>query len=169
MRDGALHQATFSSPERYLRRDSRAMAANSPWPCDLGIDLSRGFRALKTWFTLQVHGADRMGQSIYGTCELARYLAGRILVQPELELLAPATLNIVCFRYRGPVQDVDELNAAIVADVQHSGLAAPSITTVNGQLAIRCAIVNHRTRRNDIEILLKAVLDCCERLLSQRR
>lgn len=168
VRDGAAHLATFSSAEQYLRRDSRGMAANSPWPCDLGPDLSRGFRALKAWFTLQVHGADQLGRSIDGSCQLARYLAGRILVQPELELLAPVTLNIVCFRHRDSGPEVDQLNAAIVADVQQSGLAAPSATTVNGQLAIRCAIVNHRTRQADIETLLRAVLDSGARLLRQR-
>ncbi|HAT32218.1 MAG TPA: cytochrome D ubiquinol oxidase subunit I, partial [Janthinobacterium sp.] len=51
MRDGELHYRAFASPAAYLRRDTRGMAAGSPWPCDFGPDLSRGFRALKTWFT----------------------------------------------------------------------------------------------------------------------
>jgi aromatic-L-amino-acid/L-tryptophan decarboxylase len=156
VRDGARHQETFSSAEAYLSRDERGLAADSPWPCDLGPDLSRGFRALKTWFTLQVYGADKLGESIAGTCRLARYLADRVAAEPRLELLAPAALNIVCFRYRA--QEPDRVNRDIVIALQESGVSAPSTTVLDGRLAIRCAIVNHRTERRDIDALLEAVL-----------
>ena len=73
-----------------------------------------------------------------------------------MELLAPVSLNIVCFRYRG--DDAEGLNARIVADLHESGIAAPSTTTIGGRLAIRAAIVNHRTEPRDIDALLKAVL-----------
>ncbi|MEB0288833.1 pyridoxal-dependent decarboxylase, partial [Cryobacterium sp. 10S3] len=54
VRDGGIHQAAFAAPAAYLRREVRGLAGGSPWPCDFGPDLSRGFRALKTWFTIQV-------------------------------------------------------------------------------------------------------------------
>ncbi len=169
VRDGDAHLATFTSADAYLRRDERGMSAGSPWPCDLGPDLSRGFRALKVWFTLQVHGSEQLGRSIAATCALAQYLAQRIAALPELELLAPVALNIVCFRHRDHAGTVDELNAAVVADVQLSGIAAPSLTTVAGKLAIRVAIVNHRTVRADIDRLLAAVLaSAADRLLTGR-
>lgn len=157
VRDGGLHLDTFVARESYLRRDERGMAAGSPWQCDFGPDLSRSFRALKTWFTFQVYGAERIGQVINQTCVLARYLAERVAAEPALELLAPVALNIVCFRHRCD-GDVDAFNAALVADLQESGIAAPSATTVRGQLAIRAAIVNHRSGRGDIDALLDAVL-----------
>lgn len=157
VRDGGLHLDTFVARESYLRRDERGMAAGSPWPCDFGPDLSRSFRALKTWFTFQVYGAERIGQVINQTCELARYLAQRVAAEPALELLAPVALNIVCFRHRCD-GDVDAFNAVLVADLQESGIAAPSATTVRGQLAVRVAIVNHRSGRSDIDALLDAVL-----------
>ena len=65
------------------------MSAGSPWPCDLGPDLSRGFRALKTWATLKVYGMNAIGAVIQRSCELARYLERRILSSNELELMAP--------------------------------------------------------------------------------
>jgi aromatic-L-amino-acid decarboxylase len=157
VRDGDKHRAAFAAPAAYLRRETRGLAAGSQWPCDLGPDLSRGFRALKTWFTLKAYGADKLGAMIGRTCALARYLEGRILAEPHLELLAPAQLNIVCFRYRGA--DADTLNADIVADIHESGIAAPSTTTVRGDLAIRAAIVNHRTDTCDIDALIDAVID----------
>jgi len=156
VRDGPLHQATFASQAAYLRRETRGPAAGSPWPCDFGPDLSRGFRALKTWFTIQAFGARKLGAMISKTCKLAQYLRQRVEAEPVLELMAPVALNIVCFRYR--CERSDEVNRNIVIDLQESGIAVPSTTTWNGQLAIRAAIVNHRTDRSDIDALVEAVL-----------
>jgi glutamate/tyrosine decarboxylase-like PLP-dependent enzyme len=157
VRDGDRHRDTFCAPAAYLRRETRGLAAGSPWPCDLGPDLSRGFRALKTWFTLKTYGTERLGAMITRTCALAAYLETRILAEPRLELLAPVQLNIVCFRYRAA--DANKVNGDIVIDIQESGVAAPSTTVLGGQLAIRAAIVNHRTDTGDIDALISAVLD----------
>jgi glutamate/tyrosine decarboxylase-like PLP-dependent enzyme len=156
VRDGKLHYDTFASPAAYLRRETRGMAAGSPWPCDFGPDLSRGFRALKTWFTIKVYGAEKLGQMISNTCALAQYMKQRIEAKPELELLAPVSLNIVCFRYRSA--DADRVNGNIVVALQESGIAAPSTTTIQGNLAIRAAIVNHRTNASDIDALIDATI-----------
>ena len=175
VRDGDQHRAAFAAPAAYLRRESRGLAAGSPWPCDLGPDLSRGFRALKTWFTLKAFGTDKLGAMIARTCALATYLEARILAEPRLELLAPVNLNIVCFRYRAGdadrhagdadsrADDANRINGDIVIDIQESGIAAPSTTVLNGQLAIRAAIVNHRTDICDIDALVDAVLEFGDR------
>lgn len=154
VRDGERHRQAFAQPAAYLSREARGLAAGAVWPCDLGPDLSRGFRALKTWFTLKTFGTDRLGAVIARSCALARYLETRVLAEPRLELLAPVNLNIVCFRYRAG----DAVNREIVADVQESGIAAPSSTTLDGKFAIRAAIVNHRTAETDIDALVSAVL-----------
>ena len=156
VRDGELHRRTFAAQAAYLRRETRGLAGGSPWPCDYGPDLSRGFRALKTWFTLKVYGTEALGAVISRTCELARHLERRIRATPQLELLAPVELNIVCFRYRAA--DADALNVRIVADLHESGIAAPSTTTIGGRLAIRAAIVNHRTEERDVDALVDAVM-----------
>ena len=91
------------------------------------------------------------------TCALAQYLEARILAESRLELLAPVQLNIVCFRYRAT--EANKVNGDIVIDIQESGIAAPSTTIIDGQLAIRAAIVNHRTDTVDIDALLSAVLE----------
>jgi glutamate/tyrosine decarboxylase-like PLP-dependent enzyme len=158
VRDGAAHQQTFASPASYLRREARGLAGGSPWPCDFGPDLSRGFRALKTWFTIQVYGTEKLGQVISGTCALAQYMKQCIEAIPALELLAPVSLNIVCFRYRCTDAETDRINADIAVALQESGIAAPSTTVISGRLAIRAAIVNHRTKPADIDALIKATL-----------
>ncbi len=156
VRDGDRQGDTFAATAAYLRRETRGLAAGSPWPCDLGPDLSRGFRALKTWFTLKTCGTDLLGSMIESRCALARVLEQRVRDDDRLELLMPAQLNIVCFRYRAA--NADRINAEIVADLHEGGVVAPSTTTIDGKLAIRAAFVNHRTRRRDVDALVEEVL-----------
>jgi aromatic-L-amino-acid decarboxylase len=161
VRDGALHRQAFAASAAYLRPDylrkeQRGLAAGEPWPCDFGPDLSRGFRALKTWFTLKVYGTAALGSAISRTCALARYLESRIAETPELELLAPVELNVVCFGYRA--EDAQRMNSRIVIELQESGLLAPSTTIIDGRVAIRAAIVNHRTGAREIDLLVEKTL-----------
>jgi aromatic-L-amino-acid/L-tryptophan decarboxylase len=162
VRDGILHRKAFAMSAAYLRREEEGIAGGSQWPCDYGPDLSRGFRALKTWFTLQVYGTDALGAAISQTCSLARYLESRIRETPELELLAPVELNIVCFRYHAQLEEDRDIahlvNARIVIELHEAGEVAPSTTVVDGRLAIRAAIVNHRTSRNEIDTLVERVV-----------
>jgi len=156
VRDGSAHRDAFASPAAYLRRETRGLAAGGVWPCDLGPDLSRGFRALKTWFTLKVYGISAIGAVVSRSCALARYLEAKVAESRKLELLAPVALNVVCFRYRD--EEADRLNATIVADLHEAGIVAPSTTAIDGRLAIRAAIVNHRTDERDIDALVQAVI-----------
>ena len=164
VRNGEAHAAAFATHVNYLQRETRGLAAGHPWPTDFGPDLSRGFRALKVWMTLKVYGADKLGQVVAQCCDLAKQLEQRVRAEPELAMLSPVWLNVACFRYIGASQDLDRLNAEIVIALQESGIAVPSTTKVDGQLAIRLAFVNHRTRPEDIDILIDAVLDAGRRL-----
>ena len=157
VRDEATHAAAFATEPAYLVRGTRGLAANPPWPTDFGPDLSRGFRALKVWFTIKTFGADQLGRIIAHTCALAQRLAARITAEPALELLAPVALNIVCFRYRDG-GDLDALNQEIVLGLQEDGVAVPSTTRIAGVLAIRVAIINHRCRAPDLELVVEEVL-----------
>ncbi len=156
VRDSDAHRNAFAAPQVYLHRETRGLAGGSPWPHDFGPDLSRGFRALKTWFTLKTYGTRQIGAAISHTCALARALATRIEATPELELAAPVALNIVCFRYR--CADANRANAQIVIDLQEAGIVAPSTTTIDGHVVIRAAIVNHRSEQRDIDALVDHVL-----------
>jgi glutamate/tyrosine decarboxylase-like PLP-dependent enzyme len=158
VRNGLLHRGAFATSAAYLRREDSGLGGGSPWPCDFGPELSRGFRALKTWFTLKVYGTDALGAVISQTRDLARYLERRIHETPELELLAPVPLNIVCFRYRTSPENAWRVNSRIVVSLQEGGEVAPSTTLIDGRLAIRAAIVNHRTTRADVDILVDRIL-----------
>lgn len=168
VRDGELQRRTFAGDDAYLRRSEAGLAGGDWWPCDYGPDLSRSFRALKTWFTLKTFGTEALGASIQRTCDLAAELGARVAAEPELELLAPVQLNIVCFRYRGAAAEVDALNEAIVGRLHVLGLAAPSLTRIEGKTAIRAAIVNHRTDSRDVAALADQVLKIGRGLAGER-
>jgi len=160
VRDGEAHRATFAGEAAYLQREERGLAAGAPWFADYGADLSRGFRALKVWFTLKTFGITRLGEIIAETCRLARVLEARVAREPLLELLAPVSLNVVCFRVRHEDPAIaDRINRDIVIDLQESGVAAPSTTRIDGKLAIRVAIVNHRCREPDLELVIDAIVE----------
>jgi glutamate/tyrosine decarboxylase-like PLP-dependent enzyme len=161
VRRGDLHRAAFSMRPPYLENMHRGLAGGVDWPCEFGIELSRGFRALKVWFALKEHGTLKLGQLIKQNCDQAQYLRGLVLNEPRLELLAPVPLNIVCFRFIKEAADpeqLDCLNEAIVTDLQLSGVAAPSTTRICGRLAIRVNITNHRTRYADLDLLVESIL-----------
>lgn len=160
IREGALHSQAFASRPDYLAVGGEALAGGDPWPVDFGPDLSRGFTALKVWAHLLEHGTDKIGGSISNNCLQAAYLGERIDAKPDFELLAPVSLNICCFRYiraDASEAELDEINTQWVARLQMEGIAAPSMTRIHGRQAIRVNITNHRTRREDLDILLAAL------------
>ncbi len=157
VRDPSMQLDTFAQSLAYLTQEQRGLAGNPPWPRDLGPDLSRGFRALKIWMTLRAYGTEGLARVVENGCDLAQYLAARVRDTPGLELLAPVTLNIVCFRVCRGASDLDALNRDLVADLQESGIAAPSTTTIDGKLAIRAALFNHRTTAADIDALMAGI------------
>jgi aromatic-L-amino-acid/L-tryptophan decarboxylase len=162
VRDPERHRATFTAAADYLVHTERGTASNPVWFNEYGMQLSRGFRALKVWMSLKEHGVRRYARLIEQNVRQARALAERIDATPELERCAPVPLNIVCFRYRGSSTDpveLDRINQEILFQLQESGVAVPSSTRIDGRLALRVAIVNHRSRTEDFELLVNEVLE----------
>ncbi len=156
------HLRAFSERPDYLAAHERGLAAGSPWPVDFGPELSRGFRALKVWSHLLEHGTEKLAAAITRNVEHAQYLAERVDAAEGLERLAPASLQIVVFRYvppRAGGADLDALNNALVVELQERGIAAPSTTRIKGQLAVRINITNHRTRFEDLDLLVAAACE----------
>ncbi|WP_352502675.1 MULTISPECIES: hypothetical protein [unclassified Mesorhizobium] len=86
------------------------------------------------------------------------YLGALIKAEPALALAAPVSINIVCFRYRADGlggERLKALNTEIMLRLQEEGIAAISDTTVHGQPSLRVAINNHRTRRDDLDLLVR--------------
>lgn len=159
IRDAKLHRETFSVTAEYLEEFERGIAPKE-YLHAYNIQTSRGFRALKVWVTLRHHGIDKLGRLIDQNIAQARYLGELVEGSNNLELMAPVRLNIVCFRFRGDnLSEVElkRLNTEIMLRLQEEGIAAPSDTTIAGRHCLRVAIVNHRTRREDLDLLVEEV------------
>jgi len=152
---------TFSMQAAYLASESRGLMAQSGiFFADRGIELTRSFKALKVWMQFRASGTDTLGRHIARNVRQAHRLAALVTAHPSLELLAPAPLNIVNFRFTAPGNDEEALNALnreILIQLQERGIAAPSGTTIRGRFAIRVAISNHRSTDADFDALVEAV------------
>jgi aromatic-L-amino-acid decarboxylase len=152
------HRKAFSLTPDYLVHATRGTAAGSPWFSDYGVQLSRGFRALKVWMSLKAHGVASYRALIQQNVDQTRYLSGLVDDHPNLERLAPAPLNIVCYRYVEPglsEEQLDSLNAELLIRLQEGGIAVPSSTVLRGRFAIRVANTNQRSRREDFDLLVR--------------
>jgi glutamate/tyrosine decarboxylase-like PLP-dependent enzyme len=137
---------------------------------DRGVELTRGFRALKLWMSLQVHGVETIGALIAQNMAQAAYLEELIDASPRLELVAPRPTNVVCFRYRRPDMDDEALNALnrrLVVELQESGLYIVSSTVLGGRYALRVAITNHRSQMDDFTALAEDCVRFGDQLASQ--
>jgi glutamate/tyrosine decarboxylase-like PLP-dependent enzyme len=164
VRDREAHRRPFATKASYLAREARGAAPNDHDPGTLGPELSREFRGLKVWMLLQEHGVAKYAKLIEQNVDQAKYLANLVHRHGELELMAPVPLNIVCLRYRGTAGRLDagrldELNRELLIRIQERGIAVPSATSLNGRFAMRVAITNHRSRLDDFDLFVGAVVD----------
>lgn len=138
--------------------------------CDRGIQLTRIFRALRIWLSVQRYGLAAHRAEISRAIALARGAAARIRAHPELELLAPPGLGIVCFRYRGPehaavpATALDALNRRIQDEIVQSGFAMMSSTRLGGRLSLRFCILNIRTTGEDLADTVDRIVTVGRRL-----
>jgi aromatic-L-amino-acid/L-tryptophan decarboxylase len=153
VRDGELLRKAFEVVPDYLK-DAVASASEVNFS-DLGFQLTRSSRALKVWLSLSYFGVDAFREAIDRSLDLAVEAERRITAEPELELMSPAQLGIVCFRRRfaGAEQEWQSarLNAALVGRFEQSGLGLVSSTMLEGSYAIRLCILNHTTTQADVE------------------
>jgi aromatic-L-amino-acid decarboxylase len=160
VRDAETHRRAFSIFPDYLARATRGVAGGELWLSEYGVQLSRGFRALKIWMSLKEHGIDRYARLVRQNIDQARYLAALVRAAPDLELMAPVPLNVVCFRWAGAGLDdaaLDTINQEVLLTLHESGVAVPSNALLGGRFAIRVAITNHRSRRDDFDLLVREV------------
>ncbi len=171
VRDGADLERTFSFAPSYLHSFRGGIAPNPTEFASKGIQLSRGFRALKAWMQLSTYGSDAIGSVIEQNIDQIAVLRTRIEHSADLEQLGPSAMNVLCFRYAPvalPEEERDAFNVELLVRVQESGIAVPSNASVEGRFALRVAHTNHRTRPEDLELLVDTVLRIGGEMLRER-
>lgn len=171
VRNKAHHQRAFSLTPDYLAHAERGLAGGPLWFSEYGVQLSRGFRALKAWMSIKEHGIRKYGRLIKQNVAQANYLAQLVDNSPQLERLAPVSLNIVCFRFKTDCPDDQELNLInqeILVRLHEKGIAAPSYTNLSGKYCLRVAITNHRSRLEDFELFVDKVIRLGEEIVKER-
>jgi glutamate/tyrosine decarboxylase-like PLP-dependent enzyme len=157
IRDRDIHRNAFKLNANYLLSHDRGLAAGPETLSNYGLELSRGFKALKVWMSLKEHGVDRYKEVVTRNIRQARYLGQMVDIDPQFELMTPVTLNIVCFRYlfeTGDPNTDNKLNRELLMRLHESGVATPSYTILDGKYCIRVNITNHRTQKADLDIMM---------------
>jgi aromatic-L-amino-acid decarboxylase len=156
-RDPAIARQTFSGSGDYVRIFNQDRDEAFAF-FEESIELSRRFRALKLWMSLQYHGRRAFREVIGRDLHHAQMLARAVATQPELEVLAPVTLSAVCFRH------CTKDNEAILRRVIDRGRVYLSNATINGQFALRACFVNHRTTAEDVSRIVDEVIAAANEL-----
>lgn len=165
VRDAELHRATFSQNADYLTSMGGWGRPGTSY-ADLGIELTRRFRALKAWMCIKHHGVGALSDQIRLNIAQAAHFEASIRASDRLELLADRALNVVCFRFVHPTLGagrLDAVNRQILGELWTSGAAVISDTLLDGRFALRAAITNHRSRFADIDLIVERIVALGER------
>jgi aromatic-L-amino-acid decarboxylase len=157
IRDGALLERTFAIHPDYLDGDATAGDGEVNF-ADRGLQLSRGFRALKVWVSVQSFGLGAFRACIQRNLDLAEYAEELVAARPGLTLMAPATLGIVCFRREWPGCDEAETErrgTALAAELESSGAALVSTTRLAGKHAVRLCVLNPTTSAEHVRLVIE--------------
>lgn len=175
---GVLGRAFTLEPAEYLEGAVEGEAAiSSPFDGfgelfhDFNVDQSAPSRGAVVWAVIREIGAAGMRQRVRRHRDFAARLAEIVTADDRLELLAPPTLSICCFRYRPRGLDeeaVDRINTEIARRLRAETPYTPSTTRVAGRLAIRPCYINPRTTLKEVEGLARAVRDIGDQLSGAR-
>jgi aromatic-L-amino-acid/L-tryptophan decarboxylase len=160
LREPGRLAAAFRKFPEYLAADSESPFPGPAWFAERGVELSRGFKALKVWMGLKTHGRRAYAAAIENDVRLARFLAGEVDRRSDFERLADSPLSIANFRYRPEGralsdEALDRLNRRIINRLVEDGSFFLAPTVLKGRTAMRVAIVNFRTREEDLIALLE--------------
>lgn len=137
VKDASTLIKTFEILPEYLKTRTRGKVNDYR---DWGVPLGRRFRALKLWSVIRSYGVEGLQQKVRLHIELAAKLAGKILSEPDFEILAPVTISVVCFRYRPEGisgEQLNEINQKLNHSLNDSGKIYLTHTVLDGKYTLR--------------------------------
>jgi glutamate/tyrosine decarboxylase-like PLP-dependent enzyme len=154
LRDRRQLHDTFTIHPEYLRDvHSDREAVNF---CDYGVQLTRGFRALKLWMSIQVFGLEAFRKAVDRGFDLAEQAEAILRESPCWEVTTPAQMGMVSFRYTGRTDvDLDAVQDRIVEGLRADGFAVVTSTRLRGRTALRLCTINPRTTDEDLRATIE--------------
>jgi aromatic-L-amino-acid decarboxylase len=163
IRDQLAHKAALATTGPYWTKISGSGSDPVDFP-NLGIELTRRFRALKIWLAIKAHGLNGFSRAISMNMDQAFRLRKRLSAMPDFETM-PGSINVVCFRFCPPgTPEIDHLNKELLRRLQRGGKSFVSHTWLNGHFMIRLAITNHRTTQDDVDAFCEEVVALAQAL-----
>jgi aromatic-L-amino-acid/L-tryptophan decarboxylase len=141
---------SLSVTPEYLRNQATASGSVFDYR-DWHVPLGRRFRALKLWFVIQHYGVEGLQALVRQHVELAQKFLSWVRDDDRFEILAPAPLNLICFRVKVPKGDADALNEELLRRLNASGRLYISHTKLNGKYALRFCVGQTRTELRHVE------------------
>lgn len=172
VKDKLAHYSTFvyGHEAQYLKTGMDYIKDHLYNPHHLALPLSRSFPSLVAYMLLRAYGKNKYKRLIQQNIEQINYLAELIEKEPDMEITAPVSSNIVCFRYSPKglsEKELEKLNIAVNRDLNNVSFGMISDTTIRGKYMLRACNVNHRSQRKDFEYLVGKVKEIGERNLSR--
>ena len=146
VRELAHLRDTFLILPEYLR-DTQQYSTEFNFT-DHGLQLTRGFRALKLWMSIKVFGMGAFRAAVERGFALAEFTEARLRKMPGWEIVTPAQMGIVCFRYE---RADDAAHLRLVQGILKDGFALITSTVLQGRTVLRTCTINPRTTESDIE------------------
>jgi aromatic-L-amino-acid decarboxylase len=155
----ALLQTLQVVPE-YLRTHDHGKVNDY---CDWSVSLGRRFRSLKLWFVLRSFGVDALQEKLRNHIRMAKELAEKIDQEEEFELMAPVTLNLVCFRYKpkglADENELTRLNEKLLKKINSTGQIYMTHTRIDGKYIIRMVIAQTNVEQRHVDKAWELVRD----------
>jgi len=149
VRDAEMLTRTFEIHPEYLKTSRDKQVKNFR---DWGIQLGRRFRALKLWFVIRYYGVEGLQNMIRKHLQLAEYFKEWVETTPNLELLAPVHLSLVCFRYNDgrSEEQLNEINKELMKIINDSGEIFMTHTVLRGKYTLRFVVGQRNTSEKHV-------------------
>jgi len=161
---------TFSMVPEYLQTGKEEDRTDF---MEYGLQLTRSFRALKVWMTFKAYGKKKLINAIEQDILKVKYLEKKLRASKEFEVVAPAILSIVCFRYRpkdlrSKEGELEKLNLKLLDTIEEDGRVFVTGTRIDGKIALRVCIVNHRTQKQHLDILFEVLMELAAKVYAAK-
>ena len=168
LRDRRHLLATYSTHPEYLKDLEDNADLVNPW--DLGPELTRPARGLKLWFTLQAMGSEGLAEAVEHGFTLARWAEDEARKNPDIEIVAPAQMAMLNFRYEPAgmsEEQLDALNLEISRRIVASGYAGVFTTELDGKKVLRICAIHPEAKEADIRGTIQQLNAYCAEVLAK--